>query len=40
MKKDLIFAPVLLLAGVSLCLLKLTGMQVHIAISVIAILIL
>ena len=40
MKKDLIFSPVLLLAGVSLFLLKLTGMQVHIAISVIAILIL
>ena len=40
MKKDLIFAPILLLAGISLFLLKLTGMQAHIAISVIAILIL
>ena len=33
MKKDLIFAPILLLVGVALCLLKVTGMPVHIAIS-------
>ena len=37
MKKDLIFAPVLLLLGVALFLLKLTGMPVHIAISVVGI---
>ena len=35
MKKDLIFAPVLLLVGVALCLLRWTGMPVHIAISVV-----
>ena len=35
MKKDLIFAPILLLVGVALFLLKLTGMPVHIAISVV-----
>ena len=33
MKKDLIFAPVLLLAGVLLFLLRFTGMPVHIAVS-------
>ena len=37
MKKDLIFAPILLLVGVALCLLKLTGMTAHIAISVVGI---
>ena len=35
MKKDLIFAPVLLLVGVALFLLKFTGMPVHIALSVV-----
>ena len=34
MKKDLIFAPILLLAGAALCLLKFTGLKAHIAISV------
>lgn len=33
MKKDLIFAPVMLFVGVALCLLGWTGMPVHIAIS-------
>ena len=33
MKKDLIFAPILFLAGVALFLLRFTGMPVHIAIS-------
>ena len=40
MKKDLIFAPVLLLVGVALCLLRFTGMPVHIAISVVGALVL
>ena len=35
MKKDLIFAPILLLVGAALFLLRFTGMPVHIAISVI-----
>ena len=35
MKKDLIFAPVLLAVGVLLCLLKATGLVAHIVISVI-----
>ena len=35
MKKDLIFAPILLLVGAALCLLKWTGMPVHIALSVV-----
>ena len=35
MKKDLIFAPILLLVGVALFLLRFTGMPVHIAISVV-----
>ena len=34
MKKDLIFAPLLLVVAVLLCLLKATGMTAHIAISV------
>ena len=34
MKKDLIFAPVLLLVGVALCLLRWTEMPAHIAMSV------
>ena len=35
MKKDLIFAPILLLVGAALFLLRFTGMTVHIAISVV-----
>ena len=35
MKKDLIFAPILLVVGVLLGLLKVTGMPVHIALSVV-----
>ena len=38
MKKDLIFAPILLLVGVALFLLRFTGMPVHIAISFIGVL--
>ena len=34
MKKDLIFSPILLVMGVLLFLLKLTGMTAHIALSV------
>lgn len=34
MKKDLIFAPVMLVLGVLLFLLRMTGMTVHIAISI------
>ena len=34
MKKDLIFAPILLVVGVLLGLLKLTGMTAHIVISI------
>ena len=40
MKKDLIFAPVLLAVGVLLFLLKVTGMTAHIAVSVVGILLL
>ena len=40
MKKDLIFAPVLLVIGVLLGLLKATGMTAHIAISVVGVLVL
>ena len=40
MKKDLIFAPVMLLIGVLLFLLRATGMTAHIAISVIGVLVL
>ena len=40
MKKDLIFAPILLVIGVLLFLLRTTGMTAHIAISVAGILIL
>ena len=40
MKKDLIFAPILLLLGVALFLLRFTGMPVHIAISFIGVLVL
>ena len=37
MKRDLIFAPILLLIGVALCLLRLTGMTAHIAVSVVGV---
>ena len=40
MKKDLIFAPALLLVGILLFLLKATGMVAHIAIAVAGVLIL
>lgn len=40
MKKDMIFAPVLLLVGILLFLLKATGMTAHIAISVVGVLVL
>ena len=40
MKKDLIFAPALLLIGVVLCLLRFTGIAAHIAVSVIGVLVL
>ena len=38
MKKDMIFVPVMLLVGVLLFLLRVTGMAAHIAISVIGVL--
>ena len=38
MKKDMIFAPAMLLIGIALFLLKATGMTAHIAISVLGIL--
>ena len=40
MKKDLIFAPILLVIGVVLFLLKATGLPVHIAVSVVGVLVL
>ena len=40
MKKDLIFAPILLAIGVLLGLLNVTGMKVHIIISVVGVLVL
>ena len=40
MKKDLIFAPIMFLIGAALFLLRYTGMPVHIAISVVGILVL
>lgn len=40
MKKDLIFAPVMLLIGILLFLLKATGMAAHIALSVVGIVVL
>ena len=40
MKKDFIFAPILLLIGVLLFLLRTTGMTAHIAISAIGVLVL
>lgn len=40
MKKDLIFAPIMIVVGVLLFLLKMTGMTAHIVISVVGILLL
>ena len=40
MKKDLIFAPIMLLVGVALFLLRFTGMAVHIAVSVLGVFVL
>ena len=40
MKKDLIFAPVMLVIGIFLFLLRATGMPAHIAVSVIGVLVL
>ena len=40
MKKDLIFAPIMLLVGAALFLLRFTGMPAHIAISIVGILVL
>ena len=40
MKKDFIFAPIMLIIGVLLFLLRATGMTAHIAISVIGVLVL
>ena len=40
MKKDLIFAPIMLVIGILLFLLKTTGMTAHIAISVVGVLVL
>lgn len=40
MKKDLIFAPAMLLIGIVLFLLRATGMTAHIAVSVVGILVL
>ena len=40
MKKDLIFAPIMLLIGIALFLLRFTGMPVHIGVSVLGVLVL
>ena len=40
MKKDLIFAPIMLVVGIMLFLLEATGMAAHIAISVVGVLVL
>ena len=40
MKKDLIFAPILLLVGAALFLLRFTGMTAHVAVSVVGLAIL
>lgn len=40
MKKDFIFAPILLVLGVLLGLLKVTGMPIHIALSVAGVIVL
>ena len=37
MKKDMIFAPIMLVIGALLCLLSKTGMNAHIAISVVGV---
>ena len=37
MKKDLIFAPILLVIGILLGLLKVTGMPIHLSISVVGV---
>lgn len=40
MKKDLIFAPLMIIIGIALFMLRLTGMPVHIAVSVAGVLVL
>ena len=40
MKKDLIFAPILLVVGVLLGLLKVTGMKAHIVLSIVGVIVL
>ena len=40
MKKDFVFAPILLLIGIALFLLKATGLTAHIAVSVVGVLVL
>lgn len=40
MKKDLIFAPIMLLVGILMALMKTTGMGAHIAISIVGVLVL
>ncbi|MBR5438831.1 MAG: hypothetical protein IKV61_01240 [Clostridia bacterium] len=40
MKKDLIFAPILLVLGILLCMLKVTLMPAHIAISIVGVVVL
>ena len=40
MKKDLIFAPIMFVIGILLFLLRATGMTVHIAVSVVGVLVL
>ena len=40
MKKDLIFAPIMLVVGILLGLLKVTGMTAHIAISIVGVIVL
>ena len=37
MKKDLIFAPILIAVGIVLCLLKSTGMTAHIVVSAVGV---
>ena len=40
MKKDLIFAPIMLLVGAALFFLRFTGMPAHIAVSIVGVLVL
>ena len=40
MKKDLIFAPLMIVVGAALCMLRWTGMPVHIAVAVAGVLVL